>query len=240
MKLVFFILSILLVLTACTQEHKVSATLSIEIHNDSTLLINVALCNNTSDKLYLTCGNPCIVGFQGDFQMSQHPMSLDSSIIALCNASFDTIKMSYPNIKEEERYQVNCYGDTADIYYLVSRLLMTYAYKYMATHPVPSPPDDADSLCFCDYNFLKLCRENYTDWTDIVESGISNQIVLLEPFEKRVFSSNEAFLLPLKTIYKLQLSLEPNDNMRCQFLDSLGYQRYDETITSESLLIDNK
>lgn len=230
-----FILVLSLVFSSCTQYSDVSATLSANILNDSTMLIRVKLCNNTSNRLYLTCGWPCGLGVHDDFHIFQPYIPSDSSITTI----IDTIKISYPNIKQEERYQINCFGDTIDIYYLVSRLFMKYTYEYMARHSVPSPPNDADSLWFCDYNFLKLCREKHKDWTDIAESGTSNYVVLLNPFEKRIFSCNEAFLLPLKTTYKMQLSLSPNDTLHCNFLDSLGYLRYDEIIISDPLIIDN-
>lgn len=234
------IISTLLIFTSCTQEVEVSAVFSAIILNDSTLLMKVELCNNSDKKIYLTCGDPFAFDEQGDGRCIIRPcMPLDSSLIALCNSAFDTINMSFPVIRETERYQKSISGDTIDMYYLFTRLSMASEYKYMNTHPVPAPPNDQDSLWFCDYNFLKLCRDKNKDWTDIAESGVSNYIILLNPFEKRIFSCNESFLLPLKTTYKMQLSLSPNDTLHCHFLDSLGYLRYDGTISSTPLIISN-
>ncbi|MCR5696878.1 MAG: hypothetical protein K6G73_07890 [Marinilabiliaceae bacterium] len=239
-QLLSVIISTLLVCTSCSQEVDVTANFSASIFNDSTLLMKVELCNNSDKKIYLTCGDPCVFDEQGDGRCIIRPcVPLDSSLIVLCNSAFDTINMSFPIIKETERYQRSISGDTIDMYYLFTRLSMASEYKYMNTHPVPAPPNDQDSLWFCDYNFLKLCRDVNKDWTDIVESGISEYIILLNPYERRVFCCNMKFWLPLKAIFKLQLSLEYNDTLHCQFLDSLGYYRYDKEITSKPIIIDN-
>lgn len=248
----YFLLSILflLLLHSCNSEKpRITAELKYSFPKEDSLQISVILQNKSNDSLFIIGRvseidfneeNSILENYSGSPEEQFKMLKEDAQDYINKNNEQsnlkDTIWLSLPKVKK--RYQVNHKNEGVDVFDKLSNLEEAY-YIFKRNSYVPPPPNGSDGtkIFYTDVDVYNLViSENI----NVDETYFFEEVVLLNPNERKTFFIDMSYLLLQKATYRLVFDFKTDDEIFFKegvILENKGFKRFKGHILSNEIEI---